>query len=54
MFITKKHYDELNARIVELAKQVSKTNDILLKAEIDKTPSVIVVDNIKEVIRPQN
>lgn len=54
MIIGKTEYDRVNARNVELAKQLNTINDILLKSEIDKTPSVIIVDKIKEVIRRQN
>lgn len=54
MIISRKSYDEVNARNVELARALKNIKDIILKAEIDKTPSVIVVDKIKEVICRQN
>lgn len=54
MLITKLKYDKVNARNIELAKDLQKINDIITEAELNKTPSVIVVDKIKEVIRRQN
>lgn len=40
-------------RALEHFRKLQIIDDILLKAEIDKTPSVYIVDKIKEVIRPQ-
>lgn len=54
MFISTKKYDEVNARNVKLAKDLQTIDNILVEAESNKTPSVFVVDKIKEVIRPQN
>ncbi len=54
MIVGKTEYDRLNARNVELAKIVSRVNDILTEQELNKTPAVFVVDKIKEVIRRQN
>lgn len=41
-------------RALDHFRKLQTIDDILLKAEIDKTPSVYVVEKIKEVIRPQN
>lgn len=54
MIIGKTEYDRVNARNVELARQLSDINDILIEQELNKTPAVFVVDKIKEVIRPKN
>ena len=54
MIIGKTDYDRVNARNVELARQLSKINDILTEQELNKTPAVFVVDKIREVIRRQN
>lgn len=35
-------------------RKLQMIEDILLKAEVDKIPSVYIVDKIKEVIRRQN
>ena len=54
MIIGKTEYDRVNARNVELARKLSKVDDILTESELNKTPAVFIVDKIKEVIRPQN
>ena len=54
MFISKSKYDKVNARNVKLAKALQSIDNILTEADLNKTPSVYVVDKIKEVIRPQN
>lgn len=54
MIITKRTYDKVNARNVEIASQLQQIDDILTEAELNKTPAVFTVDKIKEVIRPQN
>lgn len=41
-------------RALEHFRKLQNIEYILLRAETDKTPSVFVVDKIKEVIRPQN
>ena len=41
-------------RAVVHFRKLQEIENILGRAEINKTPSVIVVDKIKEVIRPQN
>ena len=35
-------------------RKLQRIEDIFLRAEIDRTPAVFIVDKIKEVIRPQN
>ena len=47
--------ESLNAeqRALDHFRTLQKIENIILKAEIDKTPSVFVVEKIKEVIRPQ-
>ena len=41
-------------RALDHFRKLQKIEDIVLRAEIDKTPAVLVVEKIKEVIRPQN
>lgn len=50
----KKESENAEQRALEHFRKVQKIEDIVLRAEIDKTPAVLVVDKIKEVIRPQN
>ena len=38
-------------RALDHFRKLQKIDNILLRAEIDKTPSVYIVDKIKEVIR---
>lgn len=58
MFETRKKLKEecLNAeqRALEHFRKLHSIENIILKAEKEKTPAVFVVDKIKEVIRPQN
>lgn len=58
MIKTRKQLKEESAnaeqRALDHFRKLQIIEDIIGKAEIDKTPSVIVVDKIKEVIRPQN
>lgn len=58
MFETRKKLKEecLNAeqRALEHFRKLHNIENIILKAEKEKTPAVFVVDKIKEVIRPQN
>ena len=54
MIIGKTEYDRVNARNVELARELEARNNILTEADLNKTPAVLVVDKIKKVIRPQN
>jgi hypothetical protein len=41
-------------RALEHFRKLQMIENIVLRAEIDKTPSVFIVEKIKEVIRPQN
>ena len=41
-------------RALDHFRKLQRIEDIVLRAEIDKTPAVFIVDKIKEVIRPQN
>ena len=41
-------------RALEHFRKLQNTENIVLRAEIDKTPAVFIVEKIKEVIRPQN
>lgn len=58
MFETRKKLKKecLNAeqRALNHFRKLHSIENIILKAEKEKTPAVIVVDKIKEVIRPQN
>ena len=54
MILGKTEYDRVNARNVELARELEAINTILTETDLNKTPAVLVVDKIKEVIRPQN
>ena len=49
----KKDCANAEQRALDHFRTLQTIDDILLKAEIDKTPSVIIVDEIKEVIRRQ-
>ena len=49
----KKDCANAEQRAVHHFIKLQTIEDILLKAEIDKTPSVYIVDKIKEVIRRQ-
>jgi hypothetical protein len=50
----KKECANSEQRALEHFRKVQRIEDIVLRAEIDKTPAVLIVDKIKEVIRPQN
>lgn len=50
----KKESENAEQRALEHFRKLQKIEDIVLRAEIDKTPAVFVVEKIKEVIRPQN
>ena len=58
MIKTRKQLKEESAnaeqRALDHFRKLQTIDDIILKSEIDKTPAIIVVDKIKEVIRPQN
>ena len=41
-------------RALEHFRKLQNIENIVLRAEIDKTPAVFIVEKIKEVIRPQN
>lgn len=55
---TRKQLEEesVNAeqRALEHFRKLQNIENIVLRAEIDKTPAVFIVEKIKEVIRPQN
>lgn len=50
----KKESADSEQRALEHFRKLQMIENIVLRAEIDKTPSVFIVEKIKEVIRPQN
>lgn len=61
MIITRRKYEKLKSekenaeqRATDYYRIVQVIENNIINAEKEKTPAVIVVDKIKEVIRPQN
>lgn len=54
LFKLKKELNNAELRAVTHFRKLNKIENILLQAEQDKTPAVIVTDKIREVIVSQN
>ena len=54
LFKLKKELNNAELRAVTHFRKLNKIENILLQAEQDKTPEVIVTDKIREVIVSQN